>query len=112
MDIKRLRVFVAVVEEGGFSAAARKLHMAQPAVSIAIRTLEEELHVELFDASARRKQLTYEGERLLLHAREVLRQVEQLENELRGLSGTLVSSRSPVPPCWRPTSCRTCSASS
>lgn len=90
MDIKRLRVFVAVVEEGGFSAAARKLHMAQPAVSIAIRKLEEELHVELFDASARRKQLTYEGERLLLHAREVLRQVEQLENELRGLSGTLV----------------------
>ncbi|MEM8490501.1 MAG: LysR family transcriptional regulator [Pseudomonadota bacterium] len=98
MDIKRLKIFVAVVDEGGFSAAARKLYMAQPAVSIAIRKLEEELKVELFDASARRKQLTHEGERLLHHARELLRQVSRLESEIHGLSGTLTGQLTVVCP--------------
>ena len=89
MDLRRLSIFIAVAEEGGFSAAASKLHMAQPAVSIAIRKLEGELGVELFDPSARRKLLTYEGQRLLEQARQVLRQVEHLKHEVLGLRDML-----------------------
>ena len=43
MDLRRLRLFLAVVDEGGFTAAARAVHVAQPAVSLAVRELEEEL---------------------------------------------------------------------
>lgn len=89
MDLKRLRVFVAVVEAGGFSAASRALNMAQPAVSIAIRKLEEELGVTLFDAGTRRRSLTHEGEHLLEHATKVLAQVDLLEGELQSLRGML-----------------------
>ncbi len=94
MDLKRLKVFVTVVEQGGFSAAARVLHMAQPAVSIAIMKLEEELGVSLFDPAVNRRQLTHEGEHLLQHATHVLREVEVLQEELNGLRGMLVGQLS------------------
>ncbi|MEM0954664.1 MAG: LysR family transcriptional regulator [Pseudomonadota bacterium] len=89
MDIKRLKIFVAIVEEGGFSAAARKLHVAQPAISIAVRKLEQELDVTLFDPESGRKILTYEGERLYQRARQVLQDVGLLEEEMQGLRGML-----------------------
>ena len=47
MDLRRLRLFLAVVDEGGFTAAARAVHVAQPAVSLAVRELEEELGAPL-----------------------------------------------------------------
>ena len=54
MDLRKLEIFVQVAELGNFSQAANSLHMAQPAVSIAIRKLEEELDTTLFDRSGRR----------------------------------------------------------
>ncbi len=47
MDLRRLRLFLAVVDHGGFTAAAAAEHVAQPAVSLAVRELEAELGATL-----------------------------------------------------------------
>jgi len=80
MDLRKLEIFVSVANEGSFSRAAEQLHMAQPAVSIAIRKLEEQLDTLLFDRSGRQATLTAEGTALLGQAQLVLDQVEQLEH--------------------------------
>jgi DNA-binding transcriptional LysR family regulator len=89
MDIKQLTYFKAVCEQGGFSAAARRLHIAQPAISIAIRKLETELNLTLLHRGDRRITPTVEGEVLLGHANRIieLAQAAELEMcELRGLT--------------------------
>lgn len=77
-SLDQLRQFVTAAECGSFSAAARKLGRAQSAVSTAISLFEIDLGVELFDRSRRNAQLTDAGQLLLLEAREVLRQAEEL----------------------------------
>jgi LysR family hca operon transcriptional activator len=77
MELRHLRYFVAVAEEGSLSLAAeRRLHTAQPSLSRQIRDLEIELGAELFTRSARGIELTDAGRALLDHARLVLAQVE------------------------------------
>ncbi len=88
MDLRKLEIFTAVAREGSFSAAAEQLHMAQPAVSIAVRKLEESLSVSLFDRSGRNTTLTAEGSELLARAEAILQQVQALSQtagDLRGL---------------------------
>ncbi|MET3999268.1 LysR family transcriptional regulator [Marinobacterium sp. MBR-109] len=85
MDIRSLRYFVAVVEQGGFSAAAEQLHIAQPAVSMAIRKLEQSLQLQLFHRNERRVSLTDEGQVLLRHAHSILRAVQDAEREMHEL---------------------------
>jgi len=75
MDLKPLNVFLTVADEGSFTRAAAKLRLAQPAVSIAVRKLEEELGIPLFNRRGRRVSLTAEGEVLRQHARTILGQV-------------------------------------
>ncbi len=79
MDLRKLEIFVSVATLGSFSEAARQLHMAQPAVSIAVRKLEDSLAVTLLDRSGRQLQLTAEGEHLLQRARGILQQVDELK---------------------------------
>jgi DNA-binding transcriptional LysR family regulator len=89
MDIKPLRYFVEVAHHASFTRAAEVLHVAQPAVSMAIRKLEAELELTLFHRNDRRVSLTDEGQRLLQHARRILQTLDdaQLEmQELRGLT--------------------------
>ena len=86
MDIKQLRYFVTIAEQGGFSQGARMLHVAQPALSHHMRHLEQELGVRLMDRHARGVRLTEAGERLLDHARLVLRQLETARTEVADLS--------------------------
>ena len=71
MDMKQIRYFLALAEEESFSRAADVLNLSQPALSIAIRKLEEELGVELFYTFDRKQHLTDEGLRLLKGAREL-----------------------------------------
>jgi DNA-binding transcriptional LysR family regulator len=85
MQLQDLRVFVTVAEERSFSVAARKLHRTQPAVSQAVRRIEEDLGDRLFDRSARNGTLTEAGALLLDHARRLIRLSEEAQAAVREL---------------------------
>jgi DNA-binding transcriptional LysR family regulator len=72
VDLRQLRCFVAVAEELHFGRAAARLHVAGPAVSQTIRSLENELGLALFNRSNRRVEMTHAGTVLLAEARVVL----------------------------------------
>ena len=72
LAIGEVVAFTALVDHGGFTAAARALHLSQPGVSARIRRLERALGVALVDRSFRRLTLTAEGAAFLPEARRVL----------------------------------------
>jgi LysR family hca operon transcriptional activator len=77
MELRHLRYFVAVAEEGSVRLAAeRRLHTAQPSLSRQIRELEQELGVDLMVRSSRGVTLTNAGRAFLDHARSLLSQAE------------------------------------
>lgn len=76
MTLDQLRMMAAIADHGSVLAAARALHRTQPTISVAMRKLEEELNLSLFDRSSYRAVLTPQGEQLCQQAREILRQVE------------------------------------
>ena len=91
MDLSELNVFLTVAREKSFSRAAQKLYRTQPAVSIAIRKLEESVGEPLFARGARSGQLTDAGkvlagyaERMLNLRQEVKRAIEDLRSGGRG----------------------------
>jgi len=77
MELRHLRYFVAVADELNFTRAARKLHVAQPALSRQIRQLEEELGVKLLERNHHAVALTRSGRDFLAEARALLQQSEQ-----------------------------------
>ena len=81
MDLKRLRYFCRVVEQGSISQAAKVLNMAQPPLSKRIQELEEELNVPLFTRQGNRIEPTDAGYFLYRKACEILRQVEDTTRE-------------------------------
>ena len=84
--LDQLEAFVAAVEQGSFSAAARKLGKAQSRVSTAITNLEADLGFELFDRSARLPVLTPEGEDMFVEAQAVLAQCQRLQSRAMTVS--------------------------
>jgi DNA-binding transcriptional LysR family regulator len=72
MNLAQLTYVVAAAEEETFTAAAARVHVAQPAISQQIAQLERELGERLFDRSERRVRLTPAGEAFLPHARAAL----------------------------------------
>lgn len=82
-DLRTLRSFVAVASAGSISSAAQSLHIAQPALSVQIKQLEEEIGAELFDRHPRGVVLTMVGHRLLSHAIEILRRVDVAYDDVR-----------------------------
>src|SRR6201992_3259262 len=77
MELRHLRYFVAVAEEGSLTLAAEKrLHTSQPSLSRQIRDLEQEVGVQLMSRSARGVELTSAGKAFLEHARMALVQAE------------------------------------
>jgi DNA-binding transcriptional LysR family regulator len=73
MELMQLEMFVAVIEEGGVRAASDRVYRTQPAVSVAIRKLEEEIGAALFDRSKRYDyRLTEAGEALYKYAKQML----------------------------------------
>jgi DNA-binding transcriptional LysR family regulator len=88
MDLRQLHYFVTVVEEGAFRRAARRLHLAQPPLSIAIRQLERELGVTLLERSTRGVVPTSAGQEMVGRARDILAQVEAARFAVAGGRGT------------------------
>jgi len=84
MDLRQLRYFVAIAEEGSFSRAANRLHVAQPALSQHVRNMELELGVELLVRSPQGVRATEDGETLLRHARLILGQLQAAREAIQG----------------------------
>lgn len=83
MDLAGLRTFLTVAAERSFSRAAAKLHRSQPAVSLAIRRLEDELGEPLFDRTSRGAKLTPAGQVLEIYGVRVLQLVEETTEAVR-----------------------------
>lgn len=73
MDARQLEYFLAIVDCGGFHSAAARLHIAQPSLSQAIRSLERELGIVLFHRVGRRAVISEAGRALIVPARHVVR---------------------------------------
>lgn len=80
--LDEMTAFITAVDEGGFSAAARKLNKTPSALSKLISRLEERLNVRLFQRSTRQLQLTHEGEVFYQQCKNVLNQVEEAEQSV------------------------------
>ena len=89
MDLRKLEIFICVAEQQSFSQAAKKLHMAQPAVSIAVRKLEEELGTTLLERDNKAISLTSEGQNAIVQAKQILIQVGELKDSMSELNGLL-----------------------
>lgn len=108
MELRHLRYFAAVAQTCHFGQAAAQLHVAQPALSYAIRQLESELDVLLFTRTTRRVSLTVAGEYLFGEAQRILAGVDDAVRGVRrigagrsglvrvGLTGTASFSHLPV----------------
>jgi DNA-binding transcriptional LysR family regulator len=96
VSLDQLRAFIAAVDEGSFSAGARRLHRAQSAVSELVSNLEAQIGVALFDRSERYPKLTAAGVHLVADARNVLANVDLLKARARGISAGLESELSAV----------------
>lgn len=83
MELRHLRYFNAVAEALSFSGASRSLRIAQPALSRAVRELEDELGVELIDRRRRKIRLTPAGETLLRDASVLIERVEETVRRVR-----------------------------
>ncbi|MFV1959200.1 MAG: LysR family transcriptional regulator [Planctomycetota bacterium] len=82
MEIRQLHSFREVVREGSFTAAARRLHMTQPAISLHVKALEKEVGARLMDRDARGVRLTPAGEVLLEAAEAILGTVEDCRRRI------------------------------
>ena len=93
MELRHLRYFVAVGEEQHYGRGAKRLRVAQPALSRQIQDLEEEIGFKLFDRLARGVKLTRAGQLYLEEVRRLLRQVDEATTRAKGVasgqSGTL-----------------------
>jgi len=92
MDLSELEVLISLAQEGSFSRAAETLHRSQPAVSQAIRRLEDEIQVQLMDRTSRKVVLTGAGTALLSYAKRMIqlrddakRTLDELRHFKRGV---------------------------
>src|SRR5580765_5800074 len=85
MDLTALRIFLTVAEERSFSRAAAKVHRTQPAVSQAVKRLEDDLGEQLFDRSSKSGTLTDAGRVLQNYGQRLVRLAEETESAMREL---------------------------
>lgn len=86
MNVSQLRTFLAVVDHGSFSEAARLLGISQPAVTMQIQALEADISATLLDRGYRKVALTEAGRALLPHARKVLAEIEEARESIEAVS--------------------------
>lgn len=83
MDLRQLRYFLLVAEAGGFTRAAERAHVAQPALSSHVARLEDELGVRLFARTSKGVELTPAGKTLSEHGHELFKSVELAKDAAR-----------------------------
>jgi DNA-binding transcriptional LysR family regulator len=83
MELRQLQLFLAAAEEGSITAAAKRMHLTQPALSRQVKALEEELGVELFTRGAHSVNLTPAGTTLLEEGRKLLERAERVVKQVR-----------------------------
>ena len=86
MDIRQIEYFNAVVACGSFTSAAANMHISQPAITTAIKTLEEELGVRLFIRDRRNIILTPEGQRFRDRTLSLLSQFDDIKTDMQRLA--------------------------
>ena len=84
-SVRELRAFVAVYHSGTLSAAAERLSLSQPAVSMLLRGLEQKLGVRLFDRNTRTLRRTEASEHAIVRAERTLQELEQLSDAMHSL---------------------------
>ena len=84
-ELRLIRYFVAVAEEGNVTRAAERLHMAQPPLSAAVRQLEQQLGIALLDRASRQVRLTRAGEELLERGRELLAHADRVVRDVQAV---------------------------
>lgn len=82
MELRQLKIFVAVAEEKSFTRAAQKMGYAQSNVTTQIRLLEEEFNTKLFERLGKKIALTAEGDKLLYHAKRLLRYAGEVKEAM------------------------------
>ncbi len=87
MNIRQLSYFIAVAEELSFRAAAQRLNVSQPPVSVQIRDLEAQLGVRLLERSTQKVTLTEAGTIFLGRARAIIRSLEETRHDMTMLAG-------------------------
>ena len=92
MDLRQLRYFLAVAEAGSFTAAARQLHVSQPALGYQVKQLEERYGAPLLERHSRGIRTTKAGAVLAEHARKIMAEVEAAEAAL----GKMRTAQAPV----------------
>lgn len=84
MNIQYLKYAVEVAKIGSISRAAEDLYIAQPNLSRAIKELEKDLGITIFDRNSKGMTLTPDGERLIEYGKTILRQINEVENAFKG----------------------------
>ena len=104
MNLKQLEVFIAVAESGSFSRAAEVTFLTQSTVSQHVSSLESEFDLKLLDRTGKGALLTEAGKILLLHARRVVAEVQEVPlvlNRFRGLEKVVLKiGGSNIPACY------------
>ncbi|WP_151981424.1 LysR family transcriptional regulator [Acinetobacter guerrae] len=83
MTLKQLKAFLALARTLNYANASAELHLSQSALSLSIKSLEEELGGKLFKRNTRRVELTQEGKSLIPYARKLLANWEDMENDVK-----------------------------
>lgn len=83
MDIKQLKYFLAIIEEGSITKAAERLHIAQPPLSHQLKLLEDELDIKLIERTTKKFQITGAGEILQYRAEQILELIRTTVKELK-----------------------------
>ncbi len=89
MNIRQLRYFCAIVEEGQISRAAKRLHIAQPPLSQQLKLLEEELGIQLIDRNTRQMSLTQAGHFFYQRALQIISLMHTTIDDVRGIASGL-----------------------
>lgn len=85
MDVRHLTYFIEVAKHKSFTKASKTLHLSQSTLSKVVKSLEEELNVELIDRSAKNIQLTDAGEIVLMEAEKIIDSLDDLSSHLYDL---------------------------